>query len=141
MTQVSFYTLSSNDEPSRLLLACRLTEKARSLGHGIFIWAESTEQAQQLDALLWQFKAGSFLPHSVLETEHPDGEAIAIGTARQLEYHSDVLINLSEAACHAHQRFSRISEIVDADKQSLKTGRERYRYYQSEGYSPQTHKL
>ena len=141
MTQVNFYTLQDGDEERCLLVACRLTEKARQLGHRVFIQTESSEQARQLDELLWQFKTVSFVPHSLLETEQPDKEAVAIGTARQLQFHSDVLINVSGEACHGHERFSRISEIVGADKISLKQGRENYRYYQSQGYSPETHKL
>jgi DNA polymerase III subunit chi len=141
MSQISFYTLSSDDPDSRFLFACRLTEKARSMGHRIFILADSAEQARRLDELLWQFKATSFIPHSVMDSEHPGAEAVAIGTTRQLEFHDDVLINLSQQACHGHARFKRINEIIAADPHSLACARESYRFYQAAGYNPETHKL
>ena len=141
MAQISFYSLKDADPVSRLHFACRLTEKARSLGHRVFIQAESPSQVEALDKLLWEFKPSAFLPHTVNETERPDTEPVAVGTARQLEFHSDVLINLADEPVHSHQRFNRINEIVCADPDITARGREHYRYYQGEGYEIETFKL
>ncbi|MEX2470467.1 MAG: DNA polymerase III subunit chi [Pseudohongiellaceae bacterium] len=141
MAQVSFYSLADSDPHSRLLFACRLTEKAAALGHRVFIQAESPEQAATLDKLLWTFKPSAFLPHTVNETGQPQHEAVAVGTARQLEFHSDVLINLADEPVHSHQRFKRINEIVCGDKELTARGRKHYRYYQGEGYEIETFKV
>lgn len=141
MSQINFYHLSDAEPDSRLLFACRLTEKARSLGHRIFINTASKQQAEQLSDLLWRFRPAAFLPHSLMEDQQPDAEAVAVGTSRQLEFHGDVLINLSQEPCHSHQRFQRINEVICQDKEILASGREIYRYYQAQGYQPETHKL
>ncbi len=138
---INFYHLGSNEPDSRLQFACRLTEKARSLGHRVFINAASPEQASQISDLLWRARPTSFLPHSLMEDNEPEAEPIAVGTTRQLEYHADVLINLSGQPCQSHQRFQRINEIICQDEDILAAARDSWRYYQAEGYQPQTHKL
>ena len=76
-----------------------------------------------------------------MEDNEPEAEPIAVGTTRQLEYHADVLINLSGQPCQSHQRFQRINEIICQDEDILAAARDSWRYYQAEGYQPQTHKL
>jgi DNA polymerase-3 subunit chi len=141
MTQVSFYTLKDDAAESRLKLACRLTEKALTLGHRVFIHTESTEQARLMDDLLWQFKPSSFIPHSLRHKDDSVDELVLLGVELPSAQNQDVLINLTADACHAHQQFSRINEIVSSDEESLARGRDCYRFYQSVGYQPETHKL
>ncbi|NKB32290.1 MAG: DNA polymerase III subunit chi [Pseudomonadales bacterium] len=137
MTQISFYSLSKGDEDTRLQFACRLVEKAFSLGHKIFIQVEDEQQQRLVDDLLWQFKASSFIPHAVTGE---GTEAIEIGLASSPS-HQDVLINLSAKQCEQHQQFKRINEIVGPDEDSLATGRQIYRFYQTQGFKPDNHKV
>jgi len=146
MAQINFYTLSSEDPVARLQFACRLAEKACSLGHQVYIETESAEQARAVDDLLWQFKAASFVPHRLAGSDIDKNidnnvESVVIGSNAADSSHDDVFINLGNTACEAHQKFSRINEIVGVDKQSLEQGRIRYRYYKGLGYQPETHKL
>ncbi|GAB5501059.1 MAG: DNA polymerase III subunit chi [Pseudohongiellaceae bacterium] len=140
MPQVSFYRLSDADPDSRLQFACRLTEKARSLGHRVFIQAQSDAQARQLSQLLWQYRPGGFLPHTLLADCDPE-EPVAVGTSDHIDRHDDVLVNLAAEPCAGPQRFKRINEILCADDSILAAGRDRYRFYQAQGYQPETHKL
>lgn len=143
MTQVNFYTLSSEDSQSRYQFACRLAEKAVALGHRVLINTGSAEQARQIDDLLWEFKPGSFIPHRILTDEKPilDTEQVLISTGTYPEEMEDVLINLREEPCQQTQRFNRINEILTADPELLEAGRNSYRFYQSRGLRPDTHKL
>ncbi len=141
MTKVSFYTLNSSDSEARLRFACRLTEKARSMGHRVFIQTESPEQAKLLDDMLWHYKSTSFIPHE-LATDGKDSVAsVAIGPALPQTVDGDVLINLTSSACENHRQFSRINEILLSDEEHLAQGRSSYRFYQAQGYTPETHKL
>lgn len=140
MTQVNFYTLSSEDSQSRYQFACRLAEKAVALGHRVLIHADTSEQARQLDDLLWQFKPVSFLPHGLANNTESD-EPVLISTGPYPGTMNDVLINLSESACQQPQQFQRINEILNADPEVLQAGRNSYRFYQSQGCQPETHKL
>ena len=143
MTQVNFYTLSSEDNLSRYQFACRLAEKAVALGHRVLIHTESTEQARQIDELLWLFKPSSFVPHRLLDAEASVSgpEAVLISTGNKLPDEGDVLINLDDQPCQQSQQFNRINEILTTDPDVLKAGRSSYRYYQSQGLQPDTHKL
>lgn len=142
MAQVNFYSLQNEDLESRLLFACRLTEKARSLGHRVFIQTESEQQGQTLSSLLWQYRAGAFLPHTSNATgEEANSEPVAIGQQAHAGQHHDVLINLDKAACETPEQFSRINEIICADPAVLALGRERYRHYAKGGHALETFKI
>lgn len=141
MAQISFYRLGSEEPDSRLAFACRLAEKARSLGHSTFIQAESEAQARQLDELLWSYRPGGFLPHSLLAGNQEDSEKVAVGLDQQQSQYSDMMINLSASPCPEPERFRRIDEVICQDPDILARGREAYRFYQSRGFQPETHKL
>jgi DNA polymerase-3 subunit chi len=142
VTQVNFYTLSSEDSQSRYQFACRLAEKAVALGHRVLIQTDSSATARQLDDLLWQFKPASFLPHARISDESgPVTESVSIAADPSVVNEGDVLINLGESACQVPDQFNRINEILTSDPEVLKAGRASYRYYQSKGLQPETHKL
>lgn len=141
MTQVSFYALSSTDQNSRQQFACRLAEKAVQLGHRVFLQVDSPEQARQIDALLWQFKPASFLPHAIAEPGQAAAEPLMIGTKSDQEAFEDVFINLSATPCQNLDRYQRVNEVMSADPEELDLGRQSYRYYQQQGFKPETHKL
>lgn len=142
MTQVNFYTLSSEDSQSRYQFACRLAEKAVALGHRVLIQTDSSAIARQLDDLLWQFKPASFLPHAQISAESgPVTEPVSIASDPSVVNEGDVLINLGAKACQVPEQFNRINEILSSDPDVLKAGRASYRYYQSKGLQPETHKL
>lgn len=141
MTKISFYTLSTNDNEALLQFACRLTEKARSMRHRVFIQTESSEQARLLDDLLWQFKSTSFIPHELLAADDDSVDTVGIGPALPQGANDDVLINLTGSACENHQQFSRINEILLSGEENLARGRSHYRFYQAQGYTPETHRM
>jgi DNA polymerase III subunit chi len=137
MTQISFYSIANGDDLTRLQIACRLAEKAHGLGHRIFIQVSDEQQQRQLDDLLWQFKASSFIPHATGAT---GAEAVEIGIETSTA-HQDVLINLSSADCKPFMHYGRINEIVGPDEDSLNYGRTNYRYYQAQGFKPENYKI
>ena len=146
MPQVDFYIIAEDSGNSRLLLACRLTEKAYNLKHHIYIHTSSASHCEQMDDLLWTFKQNSFVPHAVAADI-----AIAAATAPvllgwqpenidQLSQH-DVLINLAESIPGFFTRFNRVIELVDQNEHVLKQSRLRFRQYREQGYEPASHKL
>lgn len=150
MPKVNFYALQQDSDGARLTFACRLAQKAFSLGHKIHIQTASPQQSMQLDDLLWTASPASFLPHSLLDASNLTDanssptqahEAITIGIQAPTQERQDVLINLSEKIDDCHANYAVINEIVLADPGSLKLGREHYRFYQSQQYSLQSHKI
>ncbi|MGD2111902.1 MAG: DNA polymerase III subunit chi [Gammaproteobacteria bacterium] len=141
MTRIDFYILkdTAGDGPS--LFTCRLAEKAIRQGHRIFINAGSARQLQQLDDLLWTFRAGSFLPHAICEGADTPPVPVLLGHATEPADCNDVLVNLSEDVPPYFCRFNRVAEPVGGDEPQRSAARQRYRFYQDRGYTLKTHNL
>lgn len=141
MTRVDFYILPEDNPPARDLLACRLAEKACKLGHRVYLHADSAAHARQLDELLWTFRAGSFLPHALLDEAPQPPPPILIGCGAEAPPDNDMLINLAAAVPEFFGQFERVAEIVDQGATAREAGRARFRLYRSHGCQPATHEL
>lgn len=141
---VNFYALNASDEDAQQQFACRLTEKVVRLGHRVHLQVDDPAQLRALDALLWQFRADAFLPHARLDDPDPDaltGVRVTLGCDTRLPPDPDVLINLATQIPGHHAAFQRISDVVPAWQPALDQGRQRYRQYQSLGYTLETFKV
>ena len=49
MTQIFFYSINEGGIERKLMVACKLTEKAFALGHQVFIQSSNDEQLRVLD--------------------------------------------------------------------------------------------
>ncbi len=142
MPRVDFYILPGADRAARQVFVCRLAEKAWKAGHKVFIRTCDATEAAQLDELLWTFRQGSFVPHTLAENHESDPLAtVLIGTGPAPEAFHDLLINLTPEAPEDWRQFQRIAEIVDQEESVRQAGRKKYRFYQSQGIEPATHKL
>lgn len=143
MPRIDFYVLPDRRPDGRLLLACRLTEKAFGLGHRLYIHTESPEAARYLDDLLWTFRQNSFVPHALIPMESDGHEfpPVLIGYREDPDVEADVLINLTPEVPAFFERFDRVVEVVNQDSEVLVRSRERFRHYKNRGYSPVSHRL
>ncbi|HEX7048291.1 MAG TPA: DNA polymerase III subunit chi [Gammaproteobacteria bacterium] len=139
MTEIDFYVLASATPGKRDALACRIAEKAVGLGHRVFVQARDAAHARALDDLLWTFRDGSFLPHS-LGVDDADAPVI-ISAGEEPAGDLQVMINLSNTVPAFFSRFERVAELVDEEPAVRDAGRERFRFYRDRGYSLRTHKL
>ena len=143
--RIDFYILPSHDQPARLQLACRLTEKAYNSGCCVYIYAPEGDQAQQLDDLLWTYKQNSFVPHALYPSEPDEIAPVRVGSASLSEadvnWRLDVLINLALEVPDFYGKFQRVIELVDQDVTVLQASRRRFRRYRELGLIPETHKL
>ena len=141
MTRVDFYVLDSTSPQARDKLVCRLTEKAYSLDHTIYIHADTSEQAQHLDNLLWTYRDGSFIPHQLHDEHQSETCTVIIGHNHEPESHSEVLINAGNEVPMFFSRFERVAEVVTQDEQQRNYARERFKFYRERGYELETHNL
>jgi DNA polymerase-3 subunit chi len=143
VTRVDFYVLDNPASNARLLLACRLAEKAVEQSYEVLINAASEAESIRLDELLWTFSQGSFLPHRLLGAgPAEEGEHVLIGCGQEPgEGRSDLLINLALTVPPFFSTFQRVAEIVSAGDENKAAGRERFRYYRDRGYDLQTLKV
>ena len=136
MTKIDFYILNDREVSTRYRMACRITEKAHSLGHRVHVHTDNLELSQQLDDLLWTFRDRSFIPH-VIAPVTPGQYSVTIGHGWVPET-CDVLINLASNVPDFFDRFTRVAEIINQDKETRESGRKRYRLYRDHG-CPLTH--
>lgn len=139
MTQVDFYILEGAAPRSRLLFACRLAEKARSLGHRVFVQVTGEGEARDLDDLMWTYHDRAFLPHCIAG-EDLDAP-VHIGHAHEPGDGFHLLINLHHDVPGFFARFDRVAEIVDGDETQRAKGRERFRFYKDRGYPLKTNQI
>ena len=141
MTRVDFYVLDSGGDAARNTLACRLVEKAWLRGHQIYVHAPSAEEARRLDDLLWTFRAGSFVPHRILEGTDDAQCPVHIGCGAEAASATDVLINLAAEVPPFFSRFERVIEVVTPEAPQRDQARERYRFYRDRGYALESHNI
>ncbi len=144
MTRIDFYVLPDSDPQSRLLLICKLAEKAVQRSQRVFIHADKPDLLSQLDINLWNFRSDSFVAHRLLvETELPDQTdcdpvQLSLG---EPAVDRRVLINLAEKVPAFFSRFERTLEVVNQAQPVRESGRLRYRFYRERGYPLQHHKM
>ena len=137
MAEVSFYILPTQSQQERLLFACKLIEKAYRSGCFCYVLTDTAGQSQQIDNLLWTFRAGSFIPHQLYTGDIPATEQVLIGSLPAPAQWQKTVINLSSQCANAE----RVLEILDNSEATKAVGRDRYRYYKEAGHTLNTHKM
>jgi DNA polymerase-3 subunit chi len=145
MTKVDFYILSKEEPDESLRVACRVAEKAWHQGNRVRVEADDMDALRRLDGIMWTFRQESFLPHE-LEGEHDDWRRldpspVVLGATGACGEAPDVLINLGAAVPRIADGCARIAEIICADPESKRMGRDRYRYYRDRGFELSSHQL
>ncbi|MBM2854841.1 MAG: polymerase subunit chi [Steroidobacteraceae bacterium] len=145
MPRVDFYVLASADPAARLRFACRLVEKAWLREHRVRVQLDPGGDGAAFDDLLWTFADRSFVPHERLAASGgPPGEAAPVVIAEGDDKGAgdrDMLVNLAGSVPAGYLGYARIAEVVDADDQRRKSGRDRFRFYREQGIEPQTHEM
>ena len=142
MARVDFYILTGTGEFVRQQFACRLAEKAYKLKNHVHINVANNETLQKIDALLWTFRADSFVPHKVLGSSPGALEPpVTIGCDSLPADKYDLLINLADAVPEGAASFPRIAEVVSSDDACRSLSRQRFIDYRGQGHTLDTHKL
>jgi DNA polymerase III subunit chi len=141
MPKIDFYILAEGDAKTRTQFACRLIEKAYKNRHRIYIHTENKADAHALDELLWTYRDDSFLPHNLYGDGPEPAPPIQIGFGVTPEKQRDILINLGNQVPVFFAQFSRVLELVSNEPAQQELGRERFRFYRSQGLNIDTHKL
>jgi len=141
--RVDFYVLATAEPRARLLLGCRLVEKAYLAGQRVFVWLADTAALASFDELLWTFSDRSFVPHELLQEDAQWDECpVLLGCQSCPSEGYDLLLNLDgEPPADALSRSPRILEILDAEPTGRQAARERYRRYRERGVNLQTHHI
>jgi DNA polymerase-3 subunit chi len=141
MPKIDFYVIEDTLARSRLLLACRLIEKAHKARHRIYVNADDKQQAHVLDELLWTYRDDSFLPHNLYGDGPEPAPPIQIGFQTTPDKHRDILLNLNKEVPVFFTQFARVLEIVSSEPDIQASAREHFRHYRALGHTINTHKL
>jgi DNA polymerase-3 subunit chi len=141
--RVDFYVLKSAAAKQRWAFACRLTEKAYLRDLRIVILSDNLAEAKELDELLWTFNERSFVPHKVCLDEpsvDPATPVHLVVDAGSIPA-ADLLINLAQRLPAPLAGYARIAEIIDADAERRRLGRERFKAYRDLQFTMETHQI
>jgi DNA polymerase-3 subunit chi len=123
--------------------ACRLLRKAWRQGAKVVVTAPAST-LQALDRALWTFEAQEFVPHVRVRQDRPDHPARAFTPIWLCEGEAPmespkVLLNLGDAQQPKPERFERIIELVADDAEARWGARQRWRDYETRGWSIEHH--
>ncbi|MBS1199655.1 MAG: polymerase subunit chi [Proteobacteria bacterium] len=139
--RVTFYVLADADESARRSYACRLIEKAYLQHHQVLVRLGSPDDVREFDDLLWRFSDRSFVPHEVCPPARAGDAPVLLTAEAEPPAAAGVLVNLGRDVPAWYGRFERVAELVGADEDSRRAGRERFRFYREQGLEPETHNL
>jgi DNA polymerase-3 subunit chi len=141
--RVDFYVLKSAVAKQRWAFACRLCEKAYLRDMSVLIVHDTAEDARALDDLLWTFNERSFIPHKLCLPKQSADPAtkIHLSVEPDAPCAADLLVNLSTRVPANWERCARIAEIIDADAERRRLGRERFKSYRELKLTLETHQL
>jgi DNA polymerase-3 subunit chi len=135
MTRIDFHS----NVPDKIAYACRLVRKARVAECSIVLFTDDQGQLVALDEALWTFSELDFVPHVMAEDALAAHTPVVLTRDERVTLpHHQVLINLSVKTPGHFAQFERMFEIVSSEVSDTAAGRERYRFYQQQGY-PLTH--
>jgi DNA polymerase-3 subunit chi len=107
----------------------------------MLIYAPEADLAGKIDRMLWTWPAIGFVPHCPAHDALAAETPVLISSADETPPACDLILNLG-AGCPPHfERFARLLEVVGADEEERKAGRERYRFYVERGYKISNHDL
>lgn len=149
ISQADFYLIDADYEQERVDFLCRLVEKAWQQQFKIYIYTDSSAQAEQVNERLWHFKPQSFLPHGIeqhLTVEKRIHYSVIIGIHdtqnQEIKLaHSDLLINISNFLPISYKAFNRYIEISSQQPVALQQSRLHYRILNQQNIKIQHHDL
>ncbi|MAK71953.1 MAG: DNA polymerase III subunit chi [Idiomarinaceae bacterium] len=136
MSRVTFFLLPEAAADEQKGLICDTIADLFRQHKKVRVFARSQQQAEQIDELLWQRPADSFIPHNLVGEGPANGVPVEIvwpeadNIARRPGY---VLFNLAEQVPAQAQQSHTIFDIVPADEEQKAIARERYKHYRASG--------
>lgn len=130
--------------PDALAFACRLLRKAQAADARVAVCGDAST-LDRLDALLWTFEVGSFVPHVRCKR----GASPKPGWGRTPIWLVDAataapgcttLVNLGPDLAAGWEGFERVIELVGSEADDVRTGRQRWRAYEQAGHVPLHHR-
>jgi DNA polymerase-3 subunit chi len=140
MPRADFYLIAKprfREDP--LLLVCELAKRAFASEQPTVIFARSQDQAEEIDAKLWEFDEDAFIPHQIAGDDDDAITAVLIVPPGIDAADRPLAINLRDSC--ALGQHNRVLEVVAADPIERDGSRERWREYARRGFEVQKHDM
>ncbi len=132
-TSVQFYQLLTTPLDRALP---KLLEKAVSAGFRAVLSTDTPERLELLNQLLWNYDAGSFLPHGSKEDGHESEQPIYLSTGTDSPNNAKLLVITDGKWPDNSNQYERIADIFDGnDPAALTAARVRWTNYKNQGFS------
>jgi DNA polymerase-3 subunit chi len=132
VTEVSFYHLEKSSLESALL---RLLEKALAAGFRSVVRCGSAERVEALNAHLWGFDQGSFLPHGSAKDGNGPDQPVWLTAGDDNPAGATVLILADGAESADIGGFERCLEVFDGrDEAAMARARAHWQAYKAAGH-------
>ena len=140
MPRADFYLIAKPrflEEP--LKLVCELARKSYDANLWTLVLARDAEQAEQIDALLWELDDDAYIPHQIAGDEEDELTPVLIAAPDIDTPARALVINLRDAPFEGP--CERILEVVPADESAREPLRERWKQYKARGYEVNKHDM
>ena len=140
MPRADFYLIDKprfREDP--LLLVCELARRAFASEKPTVILARSQDQAEAIDAQLWEFDESAFIPHQIVGDDDDSITAVLIVPPGIDAPDRPLAINLRDASALGNHE--RILEVVAADPAEREGSRLRWAEYKRRGYELNKHDM
>jgi DNA polymerase-3 subunit chi len=133
MTDVGFYHLTATTLESALP---RLLEKVLATAQRAVVMAGSPERVEALNAQLWTYNPGSFLPHGSKDDGHAADQPIWLTDQDDNPNGAQVLVLTEGVRSDKVGEFARCLDLFDgADAQAVADARSRWTEYKAKGFA------
>ncbi len=138
--RADFYLIAKDRfKADPLQLVCELARKAYEANLWTLVLARDADQAEQIDAMLWDMGDDAYLPHQIAGDEEDDLTPILIATPDIDAALRPLVINLRDAAVEGG--FDRVLEVVPADESAREPLRARWMQYKARGMDVKKHDM
>jgi DNA polymerase-3 subunit chi len=140
MPRADFYLIAKPrflEDP--LLLVCELAKRAFASEQPTVIFARSQDQAEEIDAKLWEFDEDAFIPHQIAGDDDDAITAVLIVPPGIDAEDRPLAINLRDSC--AFGKHDRVLEVVAADPAERDGSRQRWSAYKQRGYELNKHDM
>ena len=133
MTEIGFYHLTRT--PLERALP-RLLEKVAGSGRRAVVLTGSAERAEALNALLWTYDPGSFLPHGTARDGNPGEQPIWLTPQDENPNGATVLVLVDGMVSEQLATYERCLDLFDGnDPEAVAAARDRWRTAKQAGHT------
>ncbi len=132
MTEINFYHLQNH--PLEQVLP-KLLEKVVRAGFRAVVLSGSKARINALNAAMWTYEPGAFLPHGSAEEGHPGDQPVWLTDTHENPNEASVLVLTDGVACDAYPTYEKCLDLFDGnDPQAEAAARERWKVYRDAGH-------